>query len=158
MRLIVPMFFLWGVQKDRTCAVVVSCLKQEARKGGGQTTSHPPAQGARTMSKESDHLCQKKNSFAICRPNDIGGHEAAEPFSSQGHGPSGLKGNLFLILQDGTGQRNATSILCTTSKGHNPGNSSHKKGSGRSCDWLKWIIIRIPLVTCRLLWGVEAKD
>lgn len=52
-------FFIRGA-KGQTCAGVVSCLKQEARKGGGQTTSHPPAQDARTMSKESDHLCQKK--------------------------------------------------------------------------------------------------
>lgn len=55
------------------------------------------------MSKELDHLCQK-NSFAICRTNDPGGHEAEESFGSQGHSPSGLKGNFFLIPQDGTGQ------------------------------------------------------
>lgn len=55
------------------------------------------------MSEELDRLRQK-NSFAICRTNDPGGHEAEESSGSQGHSPSGLKRTLFLILQDETVQ------------------------------------------------------
>lgn len=126
MRLIVPMFFLWGVQKDRPVQVLSPAWNRRPEKVEAKLL-HTLRRKMQERWAKNRITCAKKNSFAICRPNDPGGHEAAEPFSSQGHGPSGLKGNLCLILQDGTGQRNATSISCTTSKGQNPGNSSHKK-------------------------------